>query len=137
MICPWRLTSLSFISLFLRLFYLRFQNFPFLMRCLFPLFVAWGVMIGSVVLVLLFSRLLHFSRQVEGSLMLVSVLTNSSFVGIPMITAYLGDDSLAYLMMFDQLGTFSAKRGVKTLWSCPWHQAHHRSYHRHAYLCSL
>lgn len=73
-----------------------------------PPFVAWGVMIGSIILVLLFSRLLHFSRQVEGSLMLVSVLTNSSFVGIPMITAYLGDGSLAYLMMYDQLGTSMA-----------------------------
>lgn len=37
--------------------------------------------------------------------MLVSVLTNSSFVGIPMITAYFKEGSLAYLMMYDQLGT--------------------------------
>jgi predicted permease len=70
-----------------------------------PPFVAWIVMIASALLILLFSRLMHFSKKVEGALMLVGVLTNSSFVGIPMITAYLGEDSLAYLMMYDQLGT--------------------------------
>lgn len=80
-----------------------------------PPFIAWVVMIISAALVLLFSRLMHFSRKIEGSLMLVSVLTNSSFVGIPMITAYLGNDSLAYLMMFDQLGTSLALGTYGTL----------------------
>jgi predicted permease len=80
-----------------------------------PPFVAWVVMIVSAALVLLISRLMKFSRKIEGSLMLVSVLTNSSFVGIPMITAYLGNDSLAYLMMFDQLGTSLALGTYGTL----------------------
>ncbi len=70
-----------------------------------PPFIAWVVMIASALLVLLFSRLMKFSKKIEGALMLVSVLTNSSFVGIPMITAYFGADALAYLMMYDQLGT--------------------------------
>lgn len=70
-----------------------------------PPFIAWNVMILSAILVLFLSRMMHFTKNIEGSLMLVSVLTNSSFVGIPMITAYLGEDSLAYLMMYDQLGT--------------------------------
>ncbi len=75
------------------------------MEMFIPPFIAWVVMLSSAVLVLLFSRLLRFSRKIEGSLMLVSVLTNSTFVGIPMISAYLGEDSLAYLMMYDQLGS--------------------------------
>ncbi len=80
-----------------------------------PPFIAWVVMIISAALVLLFSRLMHFPRKIEGSLMLVAVLTNSSFVGIPMITAYLGNDSLAYLMMYDQLGTSLALGTYGTL----------------------
>ncbi len=80
-----------------------------------PPFIAWVVMIISAALVLLFSRLMNFPKKVEGSLMLVGVLTNSSFVGIPMITAYLGNDSLAYLMMYDQLGTSLALGTYGTL----------------------
>ena len=80
-----------------------------------PPFIAWVVMIASAVLVLLFSRLMKFSKKIEGALMLVSVLTNSSFVGIPMITAYFGADSLAYLMMYDQLGTAIALGTYGTL----------------------
>lgn len=73
-----------------------------------PPFIAWVVMAFSAISVLIISRLLKFSKKIEGSLMLVSVLTNSSFVGIPMITAYLGVESLPYLMMYDQLGTAMA-----------------------------
>jgi len=70
-----------------------------------PPFVAWIVMSASALVILLFSKFMHFPKKIEGALMLVGVLTNSSFVGIPMITAYLGDESLAYIMMYDQLGT--------------------------------
>lgn len=84
---------------------LEIPKLTFSMEMFIPPFIAWIVMIASALLVLVFSRLMKFSRKIEGSLMLVSVLTNSSFVGIPMITAYLGGDSLAYLMMYDQLGT--------------------------------
>jgi len=84
---------------------LEIPKLTFSMEMFIPPFVAWVVMIASALLVLAFSRLMHFPKKVEGALMLVAVLTNSSFVGIPMITAYLGGDSLAYLMMYDQLGT--------------------------------
>ncbi|KIM10387.1 MAG: membrane protein [Sulfuricurvum sp. PC08-66] len=75
------------------------------MQMFIPPIIAWVVMVLSALAVLLFSRLMRFSRSVEGALLLVAVLTNSSFVGIPMITAYLGEESLGYLMMYDQLGT--------------------------------
>ncbi len=84
---------------------LEIPKLSFSMEMFIPPFIAWIVMMSSAGLVLLFSRLLHFPRQIEGSLMLVSVLTNSSFVGIPMISAYFGEESLGYLMMYDQLGT--------------------------------
>ena len=84
---------------------LEVPKLTFSMEMFIPPFIAWVVMIVSALLVLAFSRFMNFSKKVEGALMLVSVLTNSSFVGIPMITAYLGHDSLAYLMMYDQLGT--------------------------------
>ena len=80
----------------------------FTLAMFIPPLIAWIVIGLLAIVVLIVSRLLHFSKKVEGSLMLVSVLTNSSFVGIPMITAYLGMESLPYLMMYDQLGTAMA-----------------------------
>lgn len=84
---------------------LEVPKLTFSIEMFIPPLIAWIVMAISAALVLLFSRWMQFSKKVEGALMLVSVLTNSSFVGIPMITAYLGEGSLAYLMMYDQLGT--------------------------------
>ena len=84
---------------------LEVPKLTFSMEMFIPPFIAWVVMIVSAVLVLLFSRMMHFPKKVEGALMLVAVFTNSSFVGIPMITAYLGEGALSHLMMYDQLGT--------------------------------
>ncbi len=65
-------------------------------------------MISSAILILLASKFFSFSKEVTGSLMLVSILTNSSFLGLPIISAYLGDSSLPYILVYDQLGTFIA-----------------------------
>jgi predicted permease len=73
-----------------------------------PIYIAWGVILISAIIVLLVSKYMNFSKEITGSLMLVSVLTNSSFVGIPLITGYLGDASLPYIIIYDQFGTFLA-----------------------------
>lgn len=84
---------------------LEVPKLTFSMEMFIPPFIAWVVMIISALLVLAFSRAMNFPKKVEGALMLVGVFTNSSFVGIPMITAYLGEGALSHLMMYDQLGT--------------------------------
>jgi len=73
-----------------------------------PIAVAWIVMAVSALIIFFISKVLGFSKEVTGSLMLVAVLTNSSFIGIPVITAYFGDVSLPYIIIYDQLGTFLA-----------------------------
>ena len=61
------------------------------MDIMIPVIIAWIVMILTAILTLFISKLFHFSKEVTGALMLVAVLTNSSFLGIPIINAYLGD----------------------------------------------
>lgn len=73
-----------------------------------PVAVSWTVMGISAVLVFYTAKYLQFSKEITGSLMLVAVLTNSSFLGIPIITAYFGDVALPYIVIYDQLGTFLA-----------------------------
>ena len=81
-------------------------NFSF--DILIPAVVAWIVMLLSALLVLGISKALHWSKEITGSLLLVAILTNSSIMGIPIINAYLGEDALSYVLIYDQLGTFLA-----------------------------
>ncbi|PLY13670.1 AEC family transporter [Sulfurimonas sp. CVO] len=81
-------------------------NFSF--EVMIPVFIAWLVMSISALAVLYFSKLLTFTKEITGALMLVAVLGNTSYLGIPMIQAYFGESALGYVVMYDQLGSFIA-----------------------------
>lgn len=87
---------------------LQIPKLQFSMEALIPVVISWAVMVLSVFLVLAASKFFNFSREIEGSLLLVSVLNNSSFLGIPIVNAYLGETALPYVLLYDQLGTFIA-----------------------------
>jgi len=87
---------------------LQVPKLTFSFDILIPTIIAWLVMGISAVIVLFFSKLFSWSKEVTGSLLLVSVLTNSSIMGIPIIGLYLGKESLPYVLIYDQLGTFLA-----------------------------
>lgn len=87
---------------------LQIPKLDFSAEAFIPVVVAWLVMILSAILVFFIAKYLHFSKEITGSLMLVTVLTNSSFLGIPLISAYFGDTALPYVIVYDQLGTFLA-----------------------------
>ena len=78
------------------------------MDILIPVIIAWIVMTLTAILTLFISSKYRFSKEVTGALMLVAVLTNSSFLGIPIINAYLGDEALPFILVYDQIGTFLA-----------------------------
>jgi len=88
--------------------FLQIPRLAFGFEMLIPIVVAWGVMIVSALFILMLSKILHFSREVTGALMLVGVLGNTSFVGIPLVQAYLGEAALPYVLIYDQLGSFIA-----------------------------
>lgn len=73
-----------------------------------PTVLAWLVMAISAIIVVLFSKYYSWSNEVTGSLLLVAVLSNSSIAGIPIINAYLGEEALPFVLIYDQLGTFIA-----------------------------
>ena len=80
---------------------LQIPKLTFSMDTLIPIVVSWGVMSISVVLVILLARFLNFSREVTGSLLLVAILSNSSFLGIPILNAYIGQSALPYVLVYD------------------------------------
>ena len=87
---------------------LQVPKLTFSFDVLIPTIIAWLVMGISALIVLFFSKILSWSREITGSLLLVAILTNSSIMGIPIIELYLGEESLPYVLIYDQLGTFLA-----------------------------
>ncbi|HEY9191107.1 MAG TPA: AEC family transporter [Sulfurovum sp.] len=87
---------------------LQIPKLSFSTEFVIPIIVAWSVTIVTAMMTLTVSKLLHFTKEVTGALLLVAVLTNSSFLGIPLIHAYLGAEALPYILVYDQMGTFLA-----------------------------
>ena len=87
---------------------LQVPKLNFSLDILIPALIAWIVMLISALLVLGISKILNWSKEITGSLLLVAILTNSSIMGIPIINAYIGEDALPFVLIYDQLGTFLA-----------------------------
>lgn len=87
---------------------LQIPKLSFSYEVLIPVLIAWVVMSLSALFIFYISKFLSFSREITGALMLVGVLGNTSFLGIPIIQAYFGTEALGYVLMYDQLGSFIA-----------------------------
>ncbi len=72
------------------------------------LFMPWLMTALGAVLVWIASRLLEWSTEVTGVLLLTVPLGNTSFLGIPMIDAFFGMDMVSYGIIYDQFGSFMA-----------------------------
>ncbi|MBF0152225.1 MAG: AEC family transporter [Magnetococcales bacterium] len=73
-----------------------------------PALMPWILLAISALVVFTLSRALSWSRSVEGALLLVVPMGNTSFLGIPMVQAFFGQDGVATALLYDQIGTFSA-----------------------------
>lgn len=70
--------------------------------------VPWALLIFSAGLLLLFAKAFNWSRNTLGALLLIVPLGNTSFLGVPMVRAFFGDNSVVYAIMYDQVGSFLA-----------------------------
>jgi hypothetical protein len=62
----------------------------------------------SALLVLILARLWQWSKPTLCVLLLLVPLGNTSFVGIPLIKALIGESAIGYAILYDQLGSFLA-----------------------------
>jgi hypothetical protein len=60
----------------------------------------------STTIFLAAGRLLRLGREVTGALIATAALANTSFVGIPMLTAFFGEADIPVALLVDQLGSF-------------------------------
>jgi len=75
---------------------------------LIPVFIAWTTTILGAISILILSKIFNWNRNTTGALLLVGVLGNTSFIGIPMVSHYFGTEGLPYVIIYDQIGTFLA-----------------------------
>ena len=67
----------------------------------------WGMLLVSAALVLLAARSFGWPRPATGVLLLVVPIGNTSFMGVPMVSAFFGAAGLPYLIVYDQFGTMA------------------------------
>lgn len=77
-------------------------------EALVPVISALIVILGSAALVLLLARRLQWSPEILGASLLVVPLSNSAYLGLPLLDALRGAEVVAYGALYDQFGNFLA-----------------------------
>lgn len=72
----------------------------------YPTAMAWVLFGLGVVFFVTLGRTLGWSRGTIGGLILVGSLANTSFLGLPMIETFYGEQHLGLGILIDQLGTY-------------------------------
>lgn len=81
---------------------------PIELNSLLPVLSAWIIMGFSFILIFFVTRFFRWSHPINGAVILLVTLGNTSFIGIPLIEAHLGTDAIPFAILYDQLGTFLA-----------------------------
>jgi malate permease and related proteins len=87
---------------------LKIPELVFSRELLVPALLPWVMLVSSAAAVLLGCRLFRWSRETTGALLLLAPLGNTAFLGIPMVTAFFGEEAVPHAVLYDQLGSFPA-----------------------------
>ena len=68
--------------------------------------MPWILAFILPVVVIFFSKKFNLTKKETGSLLLVSVLGNTSFLGVPLIGIFYDETYVPYALIYDQLGSF-------------------------------
>ncbi len=87
---------------------LKIPELVFAKTLLAPALMPWLMLVLSAAVILLLARILKWQRAATGCMLLLIPLGNTSFLGIPMVKAFFGDQAIPYAVLYDQLGSFLA-----------------------------
>lgn len=74
-------------------------------RALYPVAIHWLAFPFHICLILILQKIFRFKRSVFASLLIVTALGNTAFLGIPMVKTFFGDDAIPFAVLYDQLGS--------------------------------
>lgn len=81
-----------------------------------PIASAWLLFIGSALFFWMVKKAFKLSTEAFASLVLVCGLGNTSFIGYPVLTYLLGEESIQYAILVDQPGTFLILSTLGIVW---------------------
>lgn len=81
-----------------------------------PIASAWLLFIGSALFFWMVKKAFKLSTKAFASLVLVCGLGNTSFIGYPVLTYLLGEESIQYAILVDQPGTFLILSTLGIVW---------------------
>ena len=81
-------------------------NLEFSTNLLFMIIAGWTVILFSILLSFIIGKLLNLNKSTLSTFVMMSTFGNTSFLGFPFITAFLGEENLKYAVIFDQLASF-------------------------------
>lgn len=87
---------------------LKIPELIFSRELLVTAIMPWSMLLFSAGLILILARILSWERATTGCLLLLIPLGNTSFLGLPMVKAFFGEQAIPYALLYDQLGTFLA-----------------------------
>ena len=73
---------------------------------LVPAIMPWLMLLVSAAFILLLGKWQKWKKETIGALLLLVPLGNTSFLGIPMVRAFFGEEGIPYAVLYDQLGSF-------------------------------
>ncbi len=85
---------------------LKVGSLSFSPDLLVPAVTPWIMLALSALAVILAARAAGWKREVTGALLLLVPMGNTSFLGIPMVSAFFGEEAVSYAVLYDQLGSF-------------------------------
>lgn len=71
----------------------------------YPMIIHWSCIFVHILILLILGEILKLSKSIMGTLIIVSTLGNTAFLGIPMVTSLLGKEAVVYAVIYDQLGS--------------------------------
>ena len=87
---------------------IKVPELVFSRQLLLPALMPWLMLLVSAGLMLAAGKYWRWDRETTGALLLLVPLGNTSFLGIPMVRAFFGEQGISYAVLYDQLGSFLA-----------------------------
>lgn len=85
---------------------LKVPELSFSLDLFVPVLMPWLLLGFSFLLIWGVARFFKWDRQSTGALLLTVPLGNTSFLGIPMVKSFFGEEAISYALIYDQLGSF-------------------------------
>lgn len=74
-------------------------------NALIPFLIHWPFFFIHFLFLYVLNKFFKFDKKIFSTLVIVTTLGNTAFLGIPLMKSYFGPESISYAILYDQLGS--------------------------------